>query len=497
MSQLKKGAILSYITIILTNVIGLVLTPFIIRSLGDAEYGLYTLIGAFVGYISVMDLGLNNTIIRYVSKYRAEKDKKGEEEFLGTSLIIYFFISILVLLAGLVFYWNIETIFNQSLTESELGKAKIMMLILIFNLMFSLPGGSFTAICNAYEKFVFPRVLNIVKYIFRSILVVVILLYGADSIGLVILDTVINILAILIAYIYTKRKLNVKYRFRRNNSNSITEIFSYSIWVFVFAIAYQFQWFAGQTILGITANTITVAIYGVGILLGGYYGAFAGAINTLLLPKATKMSVISDSPTEYTNEMIKIGNIMIFILFLILSGFFLFGKEFITLWVGSVYLQAWDISMSIMLVMTLPLVQFFGNSVLEAKKKNKFKAIVSLITLFIAVIIGYFASLKYGMYGVIIPICSAVFLNSILMSFYYNKIFEFQILRFFQTVFLRPIILSAVLILCFKFLLKYYSLNSWLELLMGIFVFSAVYFALNYFFVFTKTTKQIIFKNIR
>ena len=62
MNQLKTGAILSYITIFLTVIIGVMLTPFIIQKLGDAEYGLYTLIGAFVGYISVLDFGLNNTV---------------------------------------------------------------------------------------------------------------------------------------------------------------------------------------------------------------------------------------------------------------------------------------------------------------------------------------------------------------------------------------------------------------------------------------------------
>ena len=87
MSQLKKGALLSYISIFLTNVIGLILTPFIIKNLGDAEYGLYTLIGAFIGYISVFDFGLNNTIIRFVAKYRAEKDRIGEENFLAITLL--------------------------------------------------------------------------------------------------------------------------------------------------------------------------------------------------------------------------------------------------------------------------------------------------------------------------------------------------------------------------------------------------------------------------
>ena len=93
MSQLKKGALLSYFTILITNIVGLFLTPYIILKLGNSEYGLYTLIGAFIGYISIFDLGLNNTIIRFVTKYKTENNEVGEQNFLAISLIIYFFIN--------------------------------------------------------------------------------------------------------------------------------------------------------------------------------------------------------------------------------------------------------------------------------------------------------------------------------------------------------------------------------------------------------------------
>ena len=95
-NQLKGGALLSYVSIFLTNIIGLILTPFIIRSLGSAEYGLYTMIGAYIGYMSVLDFGLNNTVIRFIAKYNAEKDKKGEENFLAHSFIMYICISICI-----------------------------------------------------------------------------------------------------------------------------------------------------------------------------------------------------------------------------------------------------------------------------------------------------------------------------------------------------------------------------------------------------------------
>ena len=235
MSQIKKGAILSYLNIILTNGIGLILTPFMIRKLGDSEYGLYTLIGSLIGYISVLDFGLNNTIVRFVSKYRALKDEDGEKNFLATTMFIYGIISAIVVIIGIVLFFNLDEIFKK-LTPEELYKAKIMFVILIFNMAITLPGGAFTAISNAYERFVFPRALVIIKYILRSVMLVMILLLGSDSIGIVVLDTLLNVIVIAISAYYVFKTLKVKMKLIELDKSLIKQIFNYSFWIFIFAM---------------------------------------------------------------------------------------------------------------------------------------------------------------------------------------------------------------------------------------------------------------------
>lgn len=323
-----------------------------------------------------MDLGLNNTIVRYVSKYRAEKDKKGEENFLGTTMMIYVLISLIIIIAGIVLYYQLDRIFGDSLTFSEIEKAKTMFVILIFNLAITLPGGAFTAICNAYEKFVFPRALNIVKYLIRSLLVYVILTQGADSIGLVILDTVVNVATIALTFSYSFFKLKARFRFKGFNKVMVDEIFSYSMWIFIFAIISQLQWKGGQMIIGMRLNTTEVAIYAVGIMLGTYYGAFSGAISNLFLPRATHMTVKKATQRELTNMMVKIARFSLSSLIIIFIGFAILGKEFIYLWVGDTYEKSYLIAIIIMIGYTLPLIQTFANSLLEANKLFKIKTLV-------------------------------------------------------------------------------------------------------------------------
>lgn len=492
MSQLKKGALLSYINIGITNIMGLVLTPYIIRSLGDSEYGLYILIGSIIGYISLLDLGLNNTIIRYVSKYRAEKNKKGEESFLATTMLIYAFISLVTVIIGVVLYFNLNAIFKDSLTIEELPKAKKMFLVLIFNLAITLPGGSFTAICNAYERFVFPRALLIIKYLSRVTLIFTLLLYFPYAITLVWIDTALNVAIIGVSAIYVFSKLNVRFKMHQWNSKLVKDIFSYSIWIFISAIVMRLQWNTGQIVLGVSVNTAAVAIFGVGVMLGGYYGAFAGAINTLLLPKATYMSVNQNNATSYNSAMQKVGRINGFILFLMLSGFYVYGREFIILWVGNTYLPAWEIALLIMISMTLPLLQAFGNSILEAKKKNRFRALVSLFTVLSAVIIAVFLVPNYHFKGVIYPLFTAMILNSLLLSWYFYKIFGFDFMAFIKNTIMKPFLGALPVVLLFSLLKTYWNVISWLDLLLHIGLFSIIYSAVIYFTIMNVEEKKFI-----
>ncbi|NFO13457.1 hypothetical protein FDB34_04370 [Clostridium botulinum] len=82
-NQLKAGAILSYISLGLTNIIAIIYTPIMLRLLGQSEYGLYNLSNSIIGYLGVLDFGLGNAIVRYTAKYRAEEDKDGESNLNG------------------------------------------------------------------------------------------------------------------------------------------------------------------------------------------------------------------------------------------------------------------------------------------------------------------------------------------------------------------------------------------------------------------------------
>ena len=496
MSQLKKGAILSYINILLTNVIGLILTPFIIKSLGDSEYGLYILVGSVIAYFSLMDLGLNNTVIRFVAKYRAQKDSKGEANFLATILLIYFVISLVIVVLGTIAYFNLDEIYGSALTAAELYKAKIMFIILIFNVGITIPGGSFIAISSGYEQFVFPRAAILIKYLIRSIVLVIVLVYGGDAVSIVILDTVINILFIVVNWVFVTRKLKVKFKLYDFNKKLLIEVFSYSIWIFVLAIIAQFQWQSGQLVLGALKGTTVVAIYAVGVMLGTYYGSFASAFSNLLLPKATKMLYNNSSQNEINNMFIKIGRITLMILLLILGGFILYGQQFVKLWLGETYLPSWKIALLIMIVLTIPLSQSFANSILEASKKVKFKAIIALSSITVGMILGAFLAKEHNAMGMIFGILLGRFLSELILNIYYIYAVKLNIKRFLIDVFLKNTLVFG-LVLVIGFFIDKIPGGGWINFGGKIFAYAITFLSLFYIFAMKKEEKLIVEKMIK
>ena len=81
--QIKWGAILSYISIAVNIVAGLLYTPWMVGIIGKSQYGLYTLANSLIT-LFLVDFGLSSATGRYLSKYNANGDHEGAERFLGT-----------------------------------------------------------------------------------------------------------------------------------------------------------------------------------------------------------------------------------------------------------------------------------------------------------------------------------------------------------------------------------------------------------------------------
>ena len=75
-NQMKLGALISYCTILANALFGLFVTPFILKNIGSSAYGVYKTMGSLSSSLLILDLGIGSTLLRYISKYRANSEDK-------------------------------------------------------------------------------------------------------------------------------------------------------------------------------------------------------------------------------------------------------------------------------------------------------------------------------------------------------------------------------------------------------------------------------------
>ena len=158
----KIGVILSYILMIFEVLSTLLLTPIIIRTLGQAEYGVYKLVVSVNAYLLLLDLGVGNAIIRYISKYKAENDIQSERKFFGVILIYYSIIAVIILFLGIVLVYIFPDIFAKGLNAREIELGKSLLVITTINSAITIGTTAFNNIIIAYENFFISKGTTII-----------------------------------------------------------------------------------------------------------------------------------------------------------------------------------------------------------------------------------------------------------------------------------------------------------------------------------------------
>ena len=474
-NQLKAGAFLSYVSMGLRNVISLIYTPFMLHVLGQNEYGLYSLAASVVSYLTVLDLGFGSAVVRYTAKFRAEGKIREQYEMFGMFLIIYSIIGLISLIIGSVLYFNIDNLFHATMDANDLYEIRIMMLLMIFNIAFSFPMSVWGSIITAYERFVFPRVVGIIQIILNPVAMVAMLLMGYKAIGIVVITTVFNVITLSINYFYCKHRLHIKILFGHFEWGFFKEVSIYSFWLFLNAIMDRIYWSTGQFILGIFRGATVVAIYAIAVQLEGFYMSFSTAISGVFLPRVTAMATKGNNEKEMSDLFIRTGRIQYVIMAFILIGFIVFGRQFICLWAGTDYEEAYWIALCFFIPLTIPLIQNIGITILQAYNRLAFRSVSYVIVAIVCLGISAILAKSYGGIGCAIGVSISLILGQILIiNIYYWKRIHLDIPEFWKEIgkmSIAPICLGFGA-LCVTY---YLALNNWLLLITGIIVFTLIY----------------------
>ena len=342
-SQLRIGAVMSYLNMAIGSLVPMFYTPIMLNLLGQSEYGLYKLASTVTSYLGLISFGIGSAVVRYLVKYRAEGDKDGEERMFGLFNLIFLTISGIALIAGFVLAFNLELVYGVSLTNDQLSEMKLLVIFLTVNTAISFASSPYLSVVTCHERFIFYQVLNIMLTVGVPVVNLFVLFLGFKSIGLVASTLVVTIITRIVYIIYTRTVMDIKPRYKNMPTYLIKELLIFSFWVFLGNVVNQLYNATDTIIIGAVPAlaTVGVAIYNVGATFTGMVQGFTTGINSVLTPKINTMVFTGSTNSELTDMVIRFGRLQAYIVALTCSGFIVFGQQFIRLWAGKNYSEAY------------------------------------------------------------------------------------------------------------------------------------------------------------
>lgn len=495
--EITIGAFLSYVQIAVGAVITLLYTPFMIRILGQSEYGLYNTVSSVVSSLSILNLGFGSCYVRFFSKYNAEDNKSDVAKLNGMFMIIFVVIGFIAFICGLYLSFNLQVIFDQGLSKEELQTAKTLMILLTINLSISFPTSVFTSIITANEKFIFQKVVLLIKQIASPLICIPLLLAGYASVGIVLSTVILYLVLDFVNAYFCLFKLKTKFSFKSFDFKIFREMAFYSGFIAINMIVDQINLNIDKFLLGRFRGTTAVAVYSAGYTIYSYYTSFSTSISNVFTPKVhhiwsnVKLS-ISEKNSCLTDLFTLVGRIQFSILLLVSTGLIIFGKQFISIWAGSGYENAYYVLLLLALSSIVPLSQNVGIEIQRAQNKHQYRALLYLFMAIINLVLSIGLCQKYGEIGSAIGTAiSFIIANTLCMNMYYYKALKINIIPYWKNCIKSVISIVPAVILgcCFCMFVNSYK---FIWMLIGILLYAVLYLICLFLFSCNKDEKKSI-----
>jgi len=476
-NAIKKGAMISYFSILFNIGVGFIYTPWIINSLGSSDYGIYTLAISVISFF-LLDFGLSNAVTRFISMYRAQNKEDEIKNLLGMIFKLYFMINILIFIVLVVIYYFISDIYVQ-LSASEITRLKNVFLIVGTYSLIAFPMMPLDGILSGYEKFFQLKLFPLFQRILTIILTIICLYLNKGLYAVVFVNAFSSILIVGIKYIYVKKFMKISINLKAKDKLLFFTIFKFSIWITIISISQRLIINISPTILGAMSGTEQITIFSIGASLEGYIWIFANALNGLFLPKVSRIvfNNINEKEDEILKLMIKVGKIQLILMGMIILGFISFGKQFVYLWVGEKFQDAYWVSLLMILPGLITHTQEIGTNYLMAINEVKYRSFSFIVAAIFGLTTSLLFSSRLGAIGPALGVFIGTLIGHIfMMNYFYSKKLNLNIKKFFNKVFFKVVPVQSICLIMGILLnqIEFLS-NAWMDLGIKIIIFMIVY----------------------
>lgn len=452
MKQIKKGAALSYLNIILKNLVNIFYTPLLIHLAGQNNFGIYQLTAQTIATLSLLSMGFSGAYIHFFWI----ESKKGDQyvrKLNGTYLKMFAAISLVALVFGTLITIFSSTFFGKTFDTSELQVAKIMLGVMTLNTVVTFISTVFDSYIVANQRFVFQQSRIMATTVLQPLIIVPLLLCGFSVIAVSVVQLITSVLLLLLNIRFALTHLNMEFDLKTKMGPTAKLVFSFSGFLLINDIVDLANNNLPGVLVGALLGPASVAIYAIVIQIRNIFFQLSLALSNVFIPRINKMFSESASNEEFTDVMVEVGRVQLLILLFVYGGFIVVGRFFIQVWAGRGFEQAYWMLIITLFPALVPLSQNVGIEVQRAKNMHKFRSVVLGLLALVNMAMTYLLLKTIGLPGAIFGYVFSLSIgNGLLINLYNHFVVGLDMVKFWKST--AKLIIGSAISVAFGVLLQ-------------------------------------------
>jgi O-antigen/teichoic acid export membrane protein len=470
--------------------------PFIVYHVGVEDYGIYLLVGAFVGYFGLLDFGVGGAIVKYIAEYNAKKDEEMVNRVVNTTFLFYLGIGTVICVALIIIGIFFIDIFQISAAQEN--KAKTIAFLTAIGALSSWSLRSFSSILPGMQRYDISALLTFIMNNINAGITIYLLLNGYGIVDIIFWGIVVGSVIQIPSVMAAKRLLPyLELRKKYMAMATMKKIFTFSSVLFIGQIIGLIIIGTDRIVLGAFVSIGAITFYAVARKLHDVIVAVDGLLKSALLPAATELNSLGEEK-ELERLVFRGGKYSSAAILSITIPIFIMATPIISVWMGKEYLEMAFITQVYISYWIFVAYSGIIGVVILAKERYKpvlwFNGVNAILNLILSIILVQY----YGILGVVMGTTIPYFITTPFLTYYiFTRILDISLTKYLKSVVLNTYP-QALVVAFYLFAFLYFIPNPPIVVLALVLLSSlALYLYLFYYFGLDKAEKEDVVNIIR
>lgn len=444
----------------------IILTPFILNMIGREQFGLWSLLWAFINLLALIDMGFGTSVVKYVADAKGKGNIDRQKKTVVTLFWVY-----MVLGAILIGCVGLSTLFFNSLfeiPEQYRSTAQTVMLLIGLRSALNLPFGMFRGVLIGYQKLSVANVYKVLAAVLYFASVLFFLKMYPDLRTLAILNLIAGVWPMLAMLVHAKLTLpGISMNPRYFDFKIVKEVSSFSVYFMIIQVSTLIATKVDAMIIQKVLALEMVAVYSIAMRLSEKGQQFCFQLIKTLTPVVAELHGAGE--TKNIRAVWQTGSkLTIAFAAPLLIGLVLLAKPLINAWVGDEFTQqqvqlgAWACQWLSGAAMIMVI---HGNTanILSMRGEQKFLAFAMIAGQILNLVLTILFIKPLGIAGVAMATLISALISQVYIQIQASRKFDYSIKEFYiQT--LLPIFAPIVLMIAvISIIMRSYPLTNLLE----------------------------------